>query len=71
MLSFSVLSPLLIGPKVNFFQIKVAHKAAKKCTHVGLDPRKRGPPNLISSKKATIGSNKIFLGYMNNACIQE
>jgi hypothetical protein len=30
------------------------------CAPVGLDPTKTGPPNEISSKKATIGPNKSF-----------
>ena len=43
-LSFSGLSPLLIGPGVNFFQINVTQKAATMCAPVGLDPTKTDPP---------------------------
>jgi hypothetical protein len=43
-LSFSGLSPILVGPKVIFFQINVTQKAATMCAPVGLDPTKTGPP---------------------------
>jgi hypothetical protein len=42
-LSFSGLSPILIGPKVNIFQINVTQKAATMCAPIGLDPNGKGP----------------------------
>jgi hypothetical protein len=61
-LSFSGLSPILFGPKVNFFKL-MWHRRPQQCVHL-LDStqRKRARPNEISSKKATIGPNKIFFG---------
>jgi hypothetical protein len=70
-LSFSGLSPILIRPKVDFFKW-TWHRRSQQCAHL-LDSTqpKRARPNQISSKKATIGPNKIFSGYMNNASLQE
>jgi hypothetical protein len=71
MLSFSGLSPLLIGTKVIFFKL-TWHKRPQQCVHLlNSTQPKRADPNQISSKKATIGRNKIFLSYMNNASLQE
>jgi hypothetical protein len=43
MLSSSGLSPILIGPKVIFFQINVTHKDATMCISVGLRPNQNEP----------------------------
>jgi hypothetical protein len=50
-LSFNGLSPLLIGPKVNFFKL-TWHRRLQQCAHL-LDSTqpKRDHPNQISSKK--------------------
>ena len=62
-LSFSGLSPLLIGPKINFFFKLTWHRRPQQCAHL-LDSTqpKRAHPNQILSKKATIGPNIIFFG---------
>jgi hypothetical protein len=71
MLSFSGFSPVLIGPKVIFFKL-TWHRRPQQCAHL-LDSTqpKRTEPNQISSKKATIGPKKIFLGNMNDASLKE
>jgi hypothetical protein len=60
MLPFSGLRPLLNGPKVNFFN-STWHRWPQQCAHLlDLTQPKWAHPNQISSKKATIGPNKIF-----------
>jgi hypothetical protein len=71
MLPYTGLSPLLIGPKVNFFQINVTQKATIMCAPVGLDQPKPVHPNQISSKKLQLGKTKSFWSYMNNASLTE
>jgi hypothetical protein len=70
-LSFSGLSPILIGPKVNFFKL-TWHRRPQQCVHL-LDSTqpKQARPNQISYRKATIGPNIFFSSYMNNASLQE
>jgi hypothetical protein len=59
-LSFSGLSPILIGKKSIFFKL-TWHRRPQQCAHL-LDSTqpKQARPNKISSKKATIGPNKNF-----------
>jgi hypothetical protein len=59
-LSFSGLSPILIGKKSIFFKL-TWHRRPQQCAHL-LDSTqpKQARPNQISSKKATIGPNKNF-----------
>jgi hypothetical protein len=59
-LSFSGLSPILIGPKVNFFKL-TWHRRPQQCVHL-LDSTqpKQARPNQISYRKATIGPNNFF-----------
>jgi hypothetical protein len=59
-LSFSGHIPILIGPKVNFFKLTWHRRPQQYARLLESTQPKRAPPNQISSKKATIGPNKIF-----------
>jgi hypothetical protein len=70
-LSFSGLSPILIGPKINFFKL-TRHRRPQQCVHLlDLTQPKRARPNQISSKKLQLGPTKYFSVYRNNANLQE
>jgi hypothetical protein len=61
-LHFSGLSPILIGPKVNFFKL-MWRRRPQQCEHLlNSTQPKQAWPNQLSSKKATIWPNKIFFG---------
>jgi hypothetical protein len=61
-LSFNGLSPILIGPKVNFFKLTWQRRPQQCARLLHSTQPKWACPNQISSKKATIGPNKIFFG---------
>jgi hypothetical protein len=62
MLSFSGLSPLLIGPKLIFFELTWHIRPQQRAHLLDSTQQKRAHPNQISSKKATNRPNKTFFG---------
>jgi hypothetical protein len=70
-LFFSGLSPILIGPKFNFFK-STWHRRPQQCVH-RLDSTQPKGPALIKFhlKKLQFGPTKSFSSYMNNTSLQE